>query len=96
MYGLLAGLRVVERSLPGEDGWPKQERGVVPEVPGLYFVGLLFQYAFASMLIGGAARDAKHVVRHITRTRAQVDLATERESAGWLSAALRRCDLAIW
>ncbi len=59
---------------PVEDGWPKQERGVVPEVPGLYFVGLLFQYAFASMLIGGAARDAKHVVSHITRTRAQIDL----------------------
>ena len=60
---------------PVEGGWPKQERGVVSEVPGLYFVGLLFQYAFASMLIGGAARDAKHVVGHITRTRAQADVA---------------------
>jgi putative flavoprotein involved in K+ transport len=44
-----------------EDGWPKQSRGVVEEVPGLFFIGLLFQYAFSSILIGGAARDAKHV-----------------------------------
>lgn len=57
---------------PMEDGWPKQDRGVVPEVPGLYFLGLLFQYAFASMLVGGAGRDAKHVVRQLTRERAQV------------------------
>ena len=56
---------------PVEDGWPKQDRGVVDEVPGLYFLGLLFQYAFASMLIGGAARDARRVVRHITQTPAQ-------------------------
>lgn len=44
-----------------EHGWPKQSRGVVEEVPGLFFLGLLFQYAFSSMLIGGAARDARHV-----------------------------------
>ena len=60
---------------PTEDGWPRQDRGVVTEVPGLYFMGLLFQYAFASMLIGGAARDAKHVARHITRKPAPRDLA---------------------
>ena len=42
-------------------GWPAQSRGVVEEVPGLFFTGLIFQYAFSSMLIGGAARDAKHV-----------------------------------
>jgi putative flavoprotein involved in K+ transport len=57
---------------PMEDGWPRQDRGVVPEVPGLYFLGLLFQYAFASMLVGGAGRDAKHVIRRLTRERAPV------------------------
>jgi len=49
----------------GEDGWPVESRGVVPEAAGLYFAGLAFQYAFASMLIGGAGRDAEHVARHI-------------------------------
>ncbi|WP_329122654.1 hypothetical protein [Streptomyces sp. NBC_01353] len=48
-----------------DDGWPLEERGVVPSSPGLYFVGLAFQYAFASMLVGGAGRDAEYVVRHL-------------------------------
>jgi len=40
-------------------------RGVVPSAPGLYFTGLAFQYAFASMLVGGAGRDTEYVVKHI-------------------------------
>jgi putative flavoprotein involved in K+ transport len=51
----------------GSDGWPDQDRGVAANAPGLYFVGLLFQYAFSSMLVGGAGRDAEHVARHIAR-----------------------------
>ena len=43
----------------GEDGWPVEERGVSPTVPGLYFLGVPFQYAFSSMLVAGAGRDAK-------------------------------------
>lgn len=50
----------------GEDGWPCEYRGVVAEVPGLYFCGLSFQYAFSSMEISGVDRDAEHVVRAIT------------------------------
>jgi putative flavoprotein involved in K+ transport len=49
----------------GEDGWPVETRGVATGAPGLYFAGLAFQYAFASMLIGGAGRDAKYVAEHI-------------------------------
>lgn len=48
-----------------EDGWPQQSRGVVAEVPGLYFLGLLFQYAFTSMLVLGAGRDAGYVVDRV-------------------------------
>lgn len=48
-----------------EDGYPRQHRGVVHEAPGLYFLGVLFQYAFTSMLVLGAARDAAHVVEHL-------------------------------
>jgi putative flavoprotein involved in K+ transport len=40
---------------------------VVPELPGLYFMGLLFQRGFYSMLVGGAGRDAQYVARHILR-----------------------------
>ncbi|WP_198011515.1 flavin-containing monooxygenase [Arthrobacter sp. FB24] len=49
--------------LPVTDwGWPKTRRGVVPELPGLYFVGMPFQYSLTSGLIGGVGRDAAYVV----------------------------------
>jgi putative flavoprotein involved in K+ transport len=51
----------------GDDGWPKEMRGVVETSPGLYFCGLGFQYAAASMLIVGAARDAGFVAEHIAK-----------------------------
>jgi putative flavoprotein involved in K+ transport len=49
----------------GADGWPREYRGVVGEAPGLFFCGLSFQYAFSSMLVAGAGRDAEHVARRI-------------------------------
>lgn len=52
--------------LPTEqDGYPEQRRGVVPSLPGLYFVGLPFLHSFASMLILGAGRDGQRVAQHI-------------------------------
>ncbi|MFF8377574.1 flavin-containing monooxygenase [Streptomyces sp. NPDC015661] len=60
----------IDIPVTGEDGWPLERRGVVDSSPGLYFVGLAFQYAFASMLIGGAGRDAEHVVNHLVKHRA--------------------------
>jgi putative flavoprotein involved in K+ transport len=49
----------------GEDGYPRGDGGIVDDLPGLYYVGLLFQTGFASMLIGGAGRDAKRIAAHI-------------------------------
>ena len=46
----------------GSDGYPMHDRGVVVSEAGLYFVGLPFQYAFTSSLIGGVGRDAGYVV----------------------------------
>jgi putative flavoprotein involved in K+ transport len=57
----------IELPINGEDGWPQEERGVVPSAPGLYFTGLAFQYAFSSMLILGAGRDAEYVAKRIAR-----------------------------
>jgi putative flavoprotein involved in K+ transport len=59
----------IELPVTGEDGWPQEKRGVVPSAPGLYFTGLAFQYAFSSMLILGAGRDAEHVAKHIIARR---------------------------
>jgi len=55
----------IELPVVGEDGWPHEERGVVPTAAGLYFTGLAFQYSFSSMLLLGAGRDAEHVAKHI-------------------------------
>jgi putative flavoprotein involved in K+ transport len=52
----------------GEDGYPVQYRGAT-SIPGLYFAGLPFLHSFASMLIGGAGRDADSVARQVAARR---------------------------
>jgi putative flavoprotein involved in K+ transport len=49
----------------GEDGRPLHERGVVFGEPGLYFVGMPFQYASTSDVLPGVGRDAEYVAQHI-------------------------------
>jgi putative flavoprotein involved in K+ transport len=49
----------------GEDGELLHDRGVVTSEPGLYFVGLFFQYSAASNVIPGVPRDAKYVVERL-------------------------------
>ena len=46
-------------------GMPAHSSGVATDAPGLYFLGLPFQYGFTSMLVVGAARDAKDVVQRL-------------------------------
>lgn len=48
-----------------ELGWPMEYRGVVDQAPGLFFCGLSYQYAFASMVFPGIGRDADYVARQI-------------------------------
>ena len=57
----------IQPSVVGDDGWPRDEGGIVPEQPGLYFMGLLFQRGFYSMLIGGAWRDARFIADRVLR-----------------------------
>jgi putative flavoprotein involved in K+ transport len=54
-----------------EAGEPKQQRGVVTGEPGLYFVGLHFQYAMSSTMIHGVGRDADYVAGAIARRAAR-------------------------
>jgi putative flavoprotein involved in K+ transport len=56
---------VVDAPIAGPDGWPEEVRGVSTTIPGLYFLGVPFQYAFSSMLVAGAGRDAKYVAERI-------------------------------
>lgn len=49
-----------------EQGFPRHERGVVPEIPGLYFIGLPFQTALSSAFLGGVGIDAEYIVNQIS------------------------------
>lgn len=75
-----------------EEGEPAHERGVSDRVPGLYFMGLLFQYAASSTMIHGIDRDAAYVARAIA-ARVQDLPATPTavepvgSDGGWRSAA---------
>jgi putative flavoprotein involved in K+ transport len=48
-----------------QEGKPEHDRGVVRAEPGLYFMGLLFQYAVTSDVLPGVGRDAKHIAQQI-------------------------------
>jgi putative flavoprotein involved in K+ transport len=61
----------------GDDGLPRHKRGVADE-PGLFFIGLFFQFAVASETIQGLARDARWVIRQMGRA---TSLAAHREAA---------------
>jgi putative flavoprotein involved in K+ transport len=52
----------IELPVIGDDGWPRESRGVVDVQPGLFFLGIPFLYSFTSMLVLGAGRDAAYVV----------------------------------
>lgn len=63
----------IDLPLEYEDGYPRQYRGAVASLPGLYFLGMLFLHSFSSMLILGAGRDAKRVAEHIVSRNAKGD-----------------------
>lgn len=47
------------------EGEPRQRRGVAGDEPGLYFVGLHFQYAMSSTMVHGVGRDARYVAETV-------------------------------
>jgi putative flavoprotein involved in K+ transport len=55
----------IELPIFDEEGNPRHDRGVVAAEPGLYFVGLIFQYAVTSDVLPGVGRDAERVAKHI-------------------------------
>ena len=57
----------IEGPVADADGWPREYRGVSSSVPGLYFCGLAFQYAFSSMVFPGVGRDAGYVAHQIAQ-----------------------------
>ena len=65
--GFVPDFTWIDLPVLAEDGAPGHDRGIVGAEPGLYFVGLVFQYALASSLVGGVGRDAEHIAEQIAR-----------------------------
>jgi len=51
-----------------EFGLPDHQRGVVSKASGLYFVGLHFQTALTSALMGGVGKDAEYITRFMSKS----------------------------
>lgn len=78
--GYEPGLDWVRLPILDDRGEPRHDRGVVPEVPGLYFVGLHFLTSMASAMVHGVGRDAARI--------AALAASSSRRAAG--AAALER------
>jgi putative flavoprotein involved in K+ transport len=65
--GFSPGFEWIDLPIFAHDGEPLHERGVVASHAGLYFVGLFFQSAVISSLVGGVGRDAEYVAQRIGR-----------------------------
>jgi putative flavoprotein involved in K+ transport len=63
--GFRHDLSWIDLPIFGEDGEPVHDRGAATNAPGLYFVGLPFQYAASSDVLPGVGRDARYVVKHL-------------------------------
>jgi putative flavoprotein involved in K+ transport len=84
--GFRQDYRWIDLRVFGEDGLPVHDRGIVRSEPGLYFMGLVFQYAVSSDVIAGVGRDAKYIARHIA-TREAERRASMREPAEVIASA---------
>jgi putative flavoprotein involved in K+ transport len=54
----------IKESIFDDRGYPGHDRGVTA-VPGLYFLGLPWQYTWGSGRFSGVARDARYLLEHI-------------------------------
>jgi putative flavoprotein involved in K+ transport len=62
--GFRPGFSWIDLPIHG-DHEPVHDRGVVPSQPGLYFLGLHFQYGLSSSMIHGVGRDAAFIAAQI-------------------------------
>jgi putative flavoprotein involved in K+ transport len=65
--GFHPGFSWIDLPVLDEHGEPKHERGLLPQEPGLSFVGLHFLYAMSSTMIHGVGRDAERVAEAVEK-----------------------------
>lgn len=67
--GFAPGFDWIDIPIFDDKGKPIHQRGIVEDVPGLYFLGLFFLHAIWSETITGLQPDVRHVMKHLARTR---------------------------
>jgi putative flavoprotein involved in K+ transport len=77
--GFHPGFSWIDLPIFDEFGQPLHERGIVPQQPGIYFVGLHFLYALSSTMIHGVGRDAEFIARAIANRTTAVRPVKQRE-----------------
>jgi putative flavoprotein involved in K+ transport len=82
--GFHAGFSWIDLPVHG-DVEPLHERGIVPSVPGLYFLGLEFLYSVSSGMIHGLERDATRIADAIA---ARTERTAAEDRAGGEARAL--------
>ena len=80
--GFQPGFDWIDLPIFDATGDPRHDCGAIPEQPGVYFVGLPFQYAMSSGMIHGVGRDAKRIVEAITASRGRRTHPVARGAAG--------------
>lgn len=63
--GYQPGFDWIDLPVFGDDGKPVQNRGIVDEIPGLYFCGLFFQHSLWSETVAAMPSDARYIVNHM-------------------------------
>jgi putative flavoprotein involved in K+ transport len=80
--GFDPGFGWIDLPLFDAHGEPRHVGGVIDELPGMYFVGLHFLYAFSSEMIHGVGRDAARIAATIAeRNASQPGVGSARRSA---------------
>jgi putative flavoprotein involved in K+ transport len=87
--GFTNGFSWIDLPIFGADGEPEYDRGIVPKVPGLFFVGLQFLYAMTSETVGGVGRDAKRTVNAIAARVKSERTAWKGQIAAEVTSAVR-------
>jgi putative flavoprotein involved in K+ transport len=63
--GFHPGFSWIDLPVLDAHGEPKHERGLLPQEPGLSFVGLHFLYSMSSTMIHGVGRDAERIAEAV-------------------------------
>ena len=65
--GFHPGFSWIDPPVLDQHGEPRHERGLLPDEPGLSFVGLHFLYSMSSTMIHGVGRDAERIAKAVER-----------------------------